>query len=146
MLVKVNPGHFLETKKWAYLCINNLKFYTVCYYCMPRWWLSKYKIQNKLQTTCFYLTWSFLPHMKVKRGMELISPADFAHDFCRKIFLWLHSISWPNSLPGCFYLLDTWEYLYGNCLLTSFWYPNQPLFSTWTNCREKTWERKQLLR
>ena len=35
-----------------------LKLYTVCFYCMPRWGLSKF-IKTKLQTTCFYLILSF---------------------------------------------------------------------------------------
>ena len=33
---------------------TSLKFYAVCFYCMSSWGLSKY-IENKLQTTCFYL-------------------------------------------------------------------------------------------
>ena len=37
---------------------NSLKFYTVCFDCMPSWRLSKY-IETKLQTVCLYLILSF---------------------------------------------------------------------------------------
>ena len=49
---------FLRTQNWAYLWINSLKFYTICFHCMPSWGLSKC-IETKLQTTCFYLMKSF---------------------------------------------------------------------------------------
>ena len=29
------PDPFLKSQNWAYLRINSLKFYTVCFYCMP---------------------------------------------------------------------------------------------------------------
>ena len=46
------------------------KFYTVCFYCIPNWWLSKH-IVIKMQTICFYLILSILK--KMKRGLELVS-------------------------------------------------------------------------
>ena len=51
---KLFPDPFLKNQNWAYLWINSLKFYTVCFYCMPSWGLSKY-IETKLKATCFYL-------------------------------------------------------------------------------------------
>ena len=48
------PDSFLKNQNWAYLWINILKFYTVCFYCMPSRGLSKYT-EPTLQTTCFYL-------------------------------------------------------------------------------------------
>ena len=51
------PGPFSKKSKWAYLWINCLKFYTVCFYCMPSWGLGK-GIEAKFQVTCFYI-WSF---------------------------------------------------------------------------------------
>ena len=48
------PDPFLKNQNWAYLWINNPKFYTACFYCIPTWGLSEY-IETKLQTTCFYL-------------------------------------------------------------------------------------------
>ena len=48
------PDLFLKNQNWAYLWINILKFYIVCFHCIPSWGLSKY-IETKLQTACFYL-------------------------------------------------------------------------------------------
>ena len=45
---------FLKNHNWAYLWINRLKFYTVCFYFMPSCGLSKC-IGNELQTICFYV-------------------------------------------------------------------------------------------
>ena len=45
---------FLKNQSWLYLWISNLRFYTVCFYCMPSRGLSKY-IETKLHTTCFFL-------------------------------------------------------------------------------------------
>ena len=47
---KLFPNPFLKNQNWAYLWINGLKFYTVCFYSMPTWGLSKY-IETELQTT-----------------------------------------------------------------------------------------------
>ena len=52
------------------LWINSLKFYTVCFYCMPNWGLSKC-IEAKLRTTCFYLIKSLFK--KQKESLELVS-------------------------------------------------------------------------
>ena len=49
-------NYFLKSQNWAYLWINSLKLYTVCFYGIPSWGLSKY-IETKQQTTCFYLIW-----------------------------------------------------------------------------------------
>ena len=54
VMEKLAPDPSLKNQNWAYLWINSLRFYTVCYYCMPSWGLSKY-IETKLQNTCFYL-------------------------------------------------------------------------------------------
>ena len=32
---KLFTDPFLKNQNWVYLWINNLKFYTVCFYCMP---------------------------------------------------------------------------------------------------------------
>ena len=51
---KLFQDPFLKNQNWACLWINSLKFYTICFYCMPSWGLSK-DINAKLQTTSFYL-------------------------------------------------------------------------------------------
>ena len=43
---------------WAYLWINGLKSYIVCFYWMLSWGLSIY-IETTLQSACFYLILSF---------------------------------------------------------------------------------------
>ena len=35
MVEKLLPGPFLKNRNGAYLWINSLKFYTVCFHCMP---------------------------------------------------------------------------------------------------------------
>ena len=70
------------------------KFYTVCFYCMPNWGLSKY-IETKLRVICFYLDKAFL---ETKRGLELVSLLHFLHDFWRKIYLLLNCINWANII------------------------------------------------
>ena len=49
----------------------SLKFFTVCFYFLPNWGLSKY-IETKQQTACFYLILSFLK-IKKKSGTSLFS-------------------------------------------------------------------------
>ena len=44
---------FLKNQNWTYHQINSLKFYTVCFYCMPCWGLSKY-FETKLHAPCVY--------------------------------------------------------------------------------------------
>ena len=51
---KLLPDPILKNQNWAYLWINSLKFYTVCFYCMQSWKLLK-DIETELQKICFYL-------------------------------------------------------------------------------------------
>ena len=92
---KLVPDLFLKNWNWAYLWINILKFYKVCFYFVISWGLLKYK-ETKLQTTCCHLILSFFE--KIKRGLELNSLPHFLHNFWRKIFLLLYSINWPNFI------------------------------------------------
>ena len=92
MVEKLVPEPFLKNQNWAHHWINSLKFYTVCFYCMTSWGLSKY-VETKLQTNCFYLILSLFE--KVKRGLELVSLPHFLHNVLRKIFILLYSINWP---------------------------------------------------
>ena len=95
MVEKLVPDPFLKNLNWAYLWINSLKFYIVCFYCMPSWGLSIY-IETTLQTACFYLISSFFK--KVKRGLELVSQPHFLYSFWRKLFILLYSINWPSFI------------------------------------------------
>ena len=100
---------FSENQNWAYLWISSLNFYTVYFYCISSWGLSKY-IETKWQTTCFYLILTFFK--KTKRGVELVSLLHFLHHFWRKIFLLLYSNNWPNFI---FWLSLLREILYNMC-------------------------------
>ena len=86
---------FLKNRNWAYLWINILKFYTVCFFYIASRGSSKY-IETKLQTTCLRVISSSFS--KNKKGLELVSLPHFTHNFWRKIFLLLYSINWPNFI------------------------------------------------
>ena len=44
---KLFPDPFLKNQNKIYLWINSLQFYTVCFYCLSSWELSKY-VESKL--------------------------------------------------------------------------------------------------
>ena len=54
MMEELFPDSLLKNQNEAYLSINSLKFYTVCFYCMSSWGIWK-DTETKLQTTCFYI-------------------------------------------------------------------------------------------
>ena len=68
------PDSLLENQNWAYLWIICLKFYTVCFYCVPSWGLAKY-FKTKLQTT--YLT-SFEAFFFKKKRFVTSLPTSFS--------------------------------------------------------------------
>ena len=132
MVEKLFLDPFIKNQNWAYLWINWLKFYTVCFYCMSCWGLSKY-IETRLQTTCFYSYKAFLKNKK-KSGTSL--PALFSAWFWRKILLLLYSIPWPNfivwlSLLRAILCICTLQ-LFVIQVLTS-----QAVFSTWPKNQDK---------
>ena len=88
------PRPFAKKLKLSHLWINSLTFYTVCFYCMPSWGLSKY-IETKQQTTCFYF---------IQKEVLNQTLPHFLHDFWRNIFLLLYSINWPHLIVwfNCF--------------------------------------------
>ena len=84
-----------ENQNWVYLWINCLKYDRVRFYYVPSCLLSKYiKLDWKSLIFRSYKE-SF---QKRKRVLELVSPLHFRHDFLRKIFLLLCSITWPNFI------------------------------------------------
>ena len=94
MVKKLFPDPFLKNRNWGYLWINSLKFYTVCFDCMPSWGSSKY-IGTKLQTSCFY---SYKTFLKIKKRSGTSLSGSFSHDFLRKIFILLFFITWPSFI------------------------------------------------
>ena len=118
------PKPFFLKKKnedWAYLKMISLKFYKVCFDCMPSWGLSKYN-EIKLPNTCFYL---------IRKRSGTSFPANIS--FC------YIQLTDKISLSGCVYLWDIGQYGYCNCLLSRLWrhkflnqiyISNQAVFST----------------
>ena len=89
-----------------------------------------------------------LPHIKLFKktegSLELVALLHFLHDFYRKIFLLLYSITCHNFII-CF-PLDIGKYVHCNCLLTrlrhhQFWnwsyLFNQAGFFTWSKGQDK---------
>ena len=108
------PESFLKYQNWASLFINSLKLYTVCFYYMPSWRLSKY-IEAKLQTTCFYFIKSFF---KKNKNLELVT---YFH--CLAAFT-----SWDNGL-----LTRLWRHTFWNIPYIS----NQAVSFTWPKSQDK---------
>ena len=115
------PWPFSKKSNLSISLINSLKFYTVCFYFMPSWGLSKY-IKTNLQTTCFYLK-SNKVFLKIKERSGASLPNSFFASLLKK-----------NISPVIFYELtkfhclvaftswDTRQYVYCNCLLTRLWH------------------------
>ena len=92
---KLVPDPILKNEHWAFLWINSLNFFTVCFYRVVSWELLKY-IDTKLQSNCFHLILSFFK--KIKRDLELCTLPHFLHNFWRKILLLLSSVDRPNFI------------------------------------------------
>ena len=140
---KVFPDSFLKIQNWAYLWINNLKFCTVCFYCISCWGLSKY-IETMLQITWLYLIKSFFKNNK-RSGNSLL--ASISAWFLKKniSLIIFHQLAKFHCLVA-FTSWDIGQYVYWNCLLTSLWrhkfwhWPyifNKAVFSTWPKSQEK---------
>ena len=95
---KLVPVPFLKNWNCVYLWTNSLEFYTVCFYCMASWRLSKY-IETKLQP-------DIKPYINIKRGLWLVFLPRFPHNFWRKMFFLLHCTNWPNFIDWLPLLCD----------------------------------------
>ena len=80
-------------------------FYTVCFYCMPSWGLSKYT-ETKLQTTCFYFIKN-RPFSKNKKRSET-SLLTLCMIFEKKYFSFSIVLTDQISLSGCLYFMRYW--------------------------------------
>ena len=49
-----------------------------------------------------------------EKGLELVSPAHFAYDILKKVFLMLYSLNWPNFIVCLHYLWDIGQYVFCN--------------------------------
>ena len=111
---KLVPDPFLKNQNQAYLRTNSLKFYTVCFYCVPKSRTTKRCFNDDLP----------LPHVKLfyetKRGLEMFSLPHFLHDFWRKIFPMLYLVNSPNLIIWMSLLL---EMLANMCIIIA-WPPD----------------------
>ena len=86
---------FRPFSKKSKLRVSLDKSFYIVLYSLSIWGLLKH-IETKMQTTCFYLIKSFFK--KIKRDLELVFLPHFWHDFWRKTFFLLYSITWPNFI------------------------------------------------
>ena len=85
---------FSKNQNWAYFWINSVKFYIDCFIVCQ---VEDY--QKILKLSCRSLAFtSYKAFLKTKRGLELVSLANFMHDFWSKMFILLYSIAWPNFI------------------------------------------------
>ena len=112
VLEKLFPRPFLENQIWAYLWINSLKFYIVCFSCREIFILLAFIL---CQVRALKICWNFaadhllLPHIKLlwkaRRGLELISIPHLLLICCvPRLLLSIDQI----SLSGCLYFLRYW--------------------------------------
>ena len=99
------PDPFLKNENWAYLWTNYIKFFTVCFCCMPNWGLSKY-IKTNLQTTCLYHILSFFKKQKEVWNQSpcLIFSIIFEEKYFSSYILLIDQV----SSSDCLYIARYW--------------------------------------
>ena len=76
-------------------------------------------IEYKLFKTLHYWSRDKLNFDSLDKGLEIVSPARFEHNFSTKMFLMLYSINWPNSIAWLLLLLE----ILGNTCIAIACYP-----------------------
>ena len=66
---KLFPDPVLKNQKWAYLYINTLKFYIVCFYHMPSWGLQN--VLKPSSTPLAFTSYKAFKKNKKKSGARL---------------------------------------------------------------------------
>ena len=91
---------FLKNQNWAYLWINSPKIYTVCFYGMPNWGLSKYIETNR---PLAFITYKAFLKYKKRSGTSLSAPipAIFEEKYISDYVL----LPDQSSLSGCLYFV-----------------------------------------
>ena len=138
---KLVPSPFLKNQNWGYLWMNDLKFYSVCFYYMFK--SSAIKIyKTEVQRPLVFTSYKgFLK--KTKIGLELVSLPHFLLELWREIFLTLYSINWRNFFAWLPLLLEILGIMCGvivcfpGCEVLNFEinlsFPIKPFFSIWPN-------------
>ena len=93
---KLSPDPLLKNENWAYLLINYLKFYTVCFYHMPSW---GYQNMLRLSSKPLAIT-SYKAFLKNKKRSGICLPASISAWFLKKnisivIFYYLTIVCLP---------------------------------------------------
>ena len=96
-----------KNENWAYLWINRVTFYRVCFYCMPSWGLSKY-IKTKQQTACLNLIQSFFFFLKKKGDLEPVSLSHFCITFEEKYLSCYLLLTDQISFSCCLCFMRYW--------------------------------------
>ena len=118
MVKKLFLNPFLKNQNRGYLWIKSLKFYAVCFCCMPSWGLS-----NILKLCCKPLAFTYVKFKKTKRRLELSLLTSFCMIFEEKYFSCYSLLTDQMSLSGCLFW-DIGQHMYCNCLLTRSWRHN----------------------
>ena len=95
----------------------------------------------------------------LEKGLGIVSPSHFMHDFSRKMFpMWYSILTDQFHCLIAFISWDIGQYMYWNCFLTRLWrhkFWNSPYLSIQAVFRydqkfktkiELSWEREELLR
>ena len=107
----------LKNKNWEYFWITILKFYKVCFHCIPSWGLTEYLSNRPLAFTS-YKVFFFLKKKKRRVGTNL--SASFSALFLKKnISLGTFYYRTKFHSVVAFTSWDIGQYVY--CLLTSLW-------------------------
>ena len=80
---KLVQDPFLKNRNSAYLCINSLKCYGICFYCMPK--AKSIKTLKLRSWPIPFTTCKAFFKIKGRSGTSL--SGSFLHDFWRKIFI-----------------------------------------------------------
>ena len=92
---KLLPDPFLKNQNWAYLWINSLKFYSVCFYCMPSWRLA-------------YTSYKAFFKNKKSYGIRRIFRIRIRRIFAEKCFSCYTLLPDQISLRCCLYFVRYW--------------------------------------
>ena len=112
---KLFPDPVLKNQNWAYLWINSLKFYTVCFYHMSHWGLSKLSSGP----LAFTSSKAFLKNKNISQARLLASFSAWVlrQNISSFIFYYLTKFYFLVA----FTLWDVGQYVFCGCLLTRLW-------------------------
>ena len=97
-----------KNENWAYLWVNSVTFYTVCFIvCQAEGYQNILKLSTKQLAFTSYKA-SFFFFFKKKRRSGTSFPVSFLHYFWRKIFILLSFITDQISFCCCLFFMRYW--------------------------------------